>query len=54
MANRRARLLPIVLVYLIRWSGRSAPGWFLTAMSYVLMIALVCADLLLDASTAFR
>src|SRR5271154_5552084 len=33
-------VLPIVLVYLIRWSGRSAPGWFLTTMSYVaLMIA---------------
>jgi len=48
-------VLPIMLVYLVRWSGRSAPGWLLTTMSYVaLMIALVCADLLLDASTAFR
>jgi hypothetical protein len=45
-------LVPIVLVYL---AHRSVPGWFLTMMSYVaLMIALVCADLLLDAATAFR
>jgi hypothetical protein len=45
-------LIPIVLVYLAR---RSVPGWFLTMMSYVaLMIALVCADLLLDSATAFR
>src|SRR6476469_4184121 len=45
-------LVPIVLVYLAR---RTVPGWLLTVMSYIaLIIAIVFADFLLDASTAFR
>jgi hypothetical protein len=43
---------PIVLVYLVR---RTVRPWVLTMMSYVtLMIAIIFADLLLEASTAFR
>jgi hypothetical protein len=45
-------LAPIVLVYLVR---RTMAPWILTMMSYVtLMIAVIFADLLLEASTAFR
>ncbi len=44
-------IIPILLVLLAR---RIAPGWLLTLMSYVTLIAaVVCADLLLEAS-AFR
>jgi hypothetical protein len=44
-------IVPILLVLAAR---RAAPGWLLTLMSYVTLIAaVVCADLLLEAS-AFR
>ncbi|HEY3847353.1 MAG TPA: hypothetical protein VGL95_09590 [Acetobacteraceae bacterium] len=44
-------VIPILLVLLVR---RVAPGWLLTLMSYVTLVAaVVCADLLLD-SSAFR
>ena len=44
-------IIPILLVLLAR---RIAPGWLLTLMSYVTLIAaVVCTDLLLEAS-AFR
>lgn len=44
-------VIPILLVLLVR---HAVPGWVLTLMSYVTLVAaVVCADLLLD-STAFR
>lgn len=44
-------LVPIVLVQV---AGRFAPGWLLTLLSYVALIAgVVCADRLLE-SSAFR
>ncbi len=44
-------VIPILLVLLAR---RAAPGWLLTLMSYVTLVAaVVCADLLLE-SSAFR
>ncbi|MGA3398314.1 MAG: hypothetical protein ABSC95_03760 [Acetobacteraceae bacterium] len=41
-------IIPVLLVLLAR---RAAPGWLLTVLSYVTLVgAVVCADLLLDAS----
>ena len=41
-------VIPIVLVLLVR---SAVPGWLLTLLSYVALIAaLICADLLLEAS----
>ena len=44
-------IVPILLVLMAR---RAAPGWLLTLMSYVTLVAaVVCANLLLE-SSAFR
>ena len=46
-----AALIPIAFVQMMR---SLAPGWVMTALSYITMLAaVVCADLLLEAS-AFR